>query len=218
MIRASRLSLVAPVERPARLEAIDRRFSLDDGPWRPGEMPQSVPLCLGDDVRQVARVAAAQAGVSVQLYARVAVEAVRSSRMVAAAAGDDIARVVTACADAAAAGGDQRPAQVTTYGRDLVRYAQQLRRRTSRPVPARSAGPTIEVMVPEEMAAAWQAAAMRDRQALDVWAACALLDAPVGVTAWEASAAAGAMTLAEWVYIEALKRVASSNDAAQART
>jgi hypothetical protein len=189
-----------------------RRWPVDlrRGPFRPGELPESLLIDLDPGTMRVAAERAGGSGLPLPLWARIAIELgrardnlVRATSMEA----DEIDNLLDAAAQASPQASGL--SALERYGIAVLEGG------AAEPV---DASEPLEILVPSEMALAWrQAAAGRD-QSLDSWAAGAVGGARAGVEKVEARAAALGEPLVAWCYAAFLAWSTSRSASAQART
>jgi hypothetical protein len=165
---------------------------LQQAPFRPGELPESLTICLDPDASKEASVKAATRGLPVALWVRVAVETRRASFALADATGATLADVEDALLGVAA----QSPEAAGLS--PLERYATMVS--STRPTQTREASGPLELFVPSEMALAWRKAAATSQQSLDAWVACSIRETKPGIETLEARSAGCGETLAAWCY------------------
>jgi hypothetical protein len=201
------LSLVdcAPLPRPG-LRKTARSVCLANASFRPGELPVDVTLRLNGFTVQRANCEAGHAGAPVELWVRAAIDAGRVVSTIAATRLTRAADVVALLDDHAAAG-----LSMLSGSADLARYAEALRRGERASVTRLGPNGEVELLVPEELALAWRCEASAGGGSIDAWATSMIGLAPDRCLAWEASAAASGLRLAEWGYAYALRRLIASS-------
>lgn len=132
-------------------------------------------------------------GVPVALQAVIAIEAAHAFERVSAAG------VTRAALDHAAEATE--PARALIPRPALLGYAEQLLDAAGPPVPF--AG-ELELLPPSRLLGAWRLAAFDGALELEQWMTVMLDRAPACSLRWEAAAAAQALTLTEWVALQAL--------------
>jgi hypothetical protein len=187
-------------------------FDLERQPQRPGELCREIRLDVGV-YETVVTAAAAAAGVPVSLWATVTVESQRCVGLTSALFSVPDA-VVIAALDDAAAEAQAHPyeqdavsaSRLCEYGRALARAGAHTAEQTLGGVLLR---PSLRILT------AWSLASEEAGVALEAWAS-GLLKHPVGEAArWEASAALGGQTLAEWTLVQAARRLRCASTFAQ---
>jgi len=185
-----------------------RAVSLLVRPFRPGEIPAIVDLDLGAHA-EWARRAADRAGVPVELYVRVAVEAARHVRGLRAIPGTDLFRALDGAARR------RHPLQAID-GAPLFAYAAAIRRGgAAGPATSATRDSVVSVAVTQEMVTAWSIAAAESGTTRERLAQELIGEAAGDVMAWEATAAERGSTLGEWIYETAASVFARSSAAPQ---
>lgn len=198
-----RLRLVsAPTPRvdPGRSSAP----GIDVAPFRPGELPliSWVPLDL--KTRELIGMATTTAGIPIDLWVRIAVEASRLVEEIATLSGS-LKSEVASRLDSAAQIASRPPQQ--TGGHLLIRYAAELQvARKGQKVPNE-----LALRLPEEMSGAWTRSAAKERIRLPTWIAQRLRSVPANCVGWEIAAASAYQSLGEWAYASSLRASASSS-------
>jgi predicted HicB family RNase H-like nuclease len=146
---------------------------------------------------------AGEAGLPVELWVRIAVEAGRLVSEISSLSGRSEAKVASVLTFAAA----ERDGGVDSITAGaLRRYASEL----EKPQPGKGVGAEIALRLPEEMTGAWSRAASRARISLADWVAARLTHPPANCVAWETAAAAACQSLGEWTYASWLRASANA--------
>jgi hypothetical protein len=180
---------------------------LDERSQRPGELADVVVVRIGGSLAKEAWLSGRRARLPFALYAVLAVEAVRAAGEVADEAGIPFTRIVDAL-DAASAVTfptefEPPPARpLRAYARALVSGGCH-----STAEPTGEADLVVDLVVPDRLRARWTLAAQHSGITLNRWIEGRLSEAPAGVERWEAAAAAAGRTLAEWVSLQAMRRL-----------
>lgn len=205
------LRLVEP-DAPLVASLSGSRWPIDlcSSPFRPGELPERLGVDLGRPITGEAVRKAGQGGVPVALWVRVAVEVGRARVVLSAAT----ARAPTEIDDALVAASDRdiRPAGLSA----LARYAAAILNGGANDAP--EIGPTLELLIPSEMALAWRHSAAESAQSLDSWITQMIAAARPGVEKFEACAASAGEGLAAWCYAAFVAWSASCSASDQPRT
>lgn len=166
-------------------------------------------LRLAEDDRRRLHARAAAARLPAELWLRIAVEASRVVGEIEGLTGYG-RETITATLDVAAS--EPRGDRVEPLdGGALRRYGEGLQRGTATSAPTEE----LALRLSEEIAAGWGHAAAAERAALPTWIAKQLESAPRHCVQWEAAAARGGRTLAEWAYASFLRWSALSTASAQ---
>lgn len=178
--------------------------AISAAPFRPGELPliSWVPLDL--ETRELIGRPAIAAGIPIDLWVRIAVEASRLVEEIATLSGC-IQTEVASRLDSAALNDGEPPNQLG--GHSLNRYAAELRLgRGPQEVPGE-----LALRLPEEMSGAWTRSAAKERVRFPTWIAQRLRSAPANCVSWEIAAADSCQSLGEWAYASSLRASASSS-------
>lgn len=160
-------------------------------------VPRSVLLDLDQAARSVVSRTAAGAGVPVEVWIRVGVEARRALDEVAGSLGVDVVQVERVLDKAVAESQASRAAAVLRPS-PLALYADSLR---AAHVSMRALGRgQIAIAVSERELAAWERDAGEVGSTLGEFIAEKVSHAPGSASLWEAEAAASGRTVAEWAY------------------
>jgi hypothetical protein len=179
-------------------------------PSRPGMALDALVVPL--DAKTTARVegSAARCGVTIQLWAQVAIEARRALAEISDALGADPETTVGAldCAAVHASAPElARRSELVTYARGL-RGATPRRARDVR-------GGALPLSVPTHMLLAWRTAATTTHETVEAWAARCLSASHRAPLAWEAASADSGLSLGEWVAVQAARAATLRSSAAQ---
>jgi hypothetical protein len=180
------------------------------GPFRPGELPESLLIDLDPGAMCGAAEQARASGLPLALWARIAIELGRARDALVGATSME-AEEIEDLLHAAAQAGPQLSglSALERYGIAVLEGGV---------AEAVDASAPLEILVPSEMALAWRQAASGGGQSLDRWAGDAIGGARAGVEKLEARAAALGEPLIAWCYAAFLSWSASRSASAQART
>jgi hypothetical protein len=179
-----------------------RPFDLDAQPLRPGVAHDELVIVLDERLAEAVERAAAADGLPTSFWASIVIESERALTTVSDDLGFDNDTLAKGL-DAAAC--RPRFASPAYRGRRLVRYALALRHRA----PRRATLPKLRLSlaVAQHTLIAWELTAQTESRLVADWARDRVAATPGRRALWEAAAAESGQTLAEWVGVQAARRV-----------